>query len=76
VDSPVHEKRASDRHFYARSKVGQSKVISIFSYMQAVFANRWAVNCFPTDFCVCVSHHNIHVVSRAGAVRLLKFSIE
>jgi hypothetical protein len=72
----VHEIRTPDHHLSARSKLDQSEAIFICSFMQAVFVSRWLVNYFPTDFRVCVSHYNLHVVSRTGTVRPLKFFID
>jgi hypothetical protein len=58
VDSFVHEIRAFDRHLPACGKV---EAIFICTLMQAVFAYRRLMYGFPANFCVRVSHHQLHV---------------
>jgi hypothetical protein len=66
VDSFVHEVRTFDRHLPACGKVDQSEVILICTHMQAVLAYHWLMYGFPANFCVYVSHHQLHVMTWAG----------
>jgi hypothetical protein len=68
VDSFVHEGRTFDRHLPACSKVDQSEAIFICSLMQAVLVYRGLMYGFPVNFCVRVSHHQLHVMTWAGCV--------
>jgi hypothetical protein len=63
VDLFVHVVRTFDRHLPACGKVAQPEAIFISSLMQAVLAYRWLMYGFPANFCVCVSHHQLHVMN-------------
>jgi hypothetical protein len=66
VDLFVHEVRTFDRHLPACGKVDQSEAIFICTLMQAVLACRRLMYGFSANFCVCVSHHQICVMTWAG----------
>jgi hypothetical protein len=68
VDSFVHEVGTFDRHLPACSKVDQSEAIFICILMHAVLAYRWLMYGFSANFCICVSHHQLHVMPWAGCV--------
>jgi hypothetical protein len=76
VYSFVHEKRTFDRHLPACSKIDQSEAIFICTFMQVVLAYRWLMYGFPANFCVHVSHHQLHVMTWAGCVCLLQLLIK
>jgi hypothetical protein len=63
VDSFVHEVRTFGRHLPACGKVDHSEAIFICTLMQAVLAYRWLMYGFPANFCVRVSHHQLHVMT-------------
>jgi hypothetical protein len=67
VDLFVHELCTFDRHLPAFSKF-ESEPIFICTLMQAVLAYRWLMYGFPANFCVCVLHHQLHVMTWAGCV--------
>jgi hypothetical protein len=71
VDSFVHEVRTFDRNLPACGKVDQSEAIFICTLMQALFAYRWLMNGFPANFCVRVSHHQLHIMTWAFFYTLL-----
>jgi hypothetical protein len=68
VDSFVHKVRNFDRHLPACGKVAQCEAIFICTLMQAVLAYRWLMYNFPANFCVRVSHHQIHVITWAACI--------
>jgi hypothetical protein len=70
VDSFVHEVLTFDRLLPACGKVDQSTL------MQVVLAYRWLMYGFPANFCVCVSYHQLHVLTWAGCVCLLQLFIK
>jgi hypothetical protein len=69
VDSFVHVVRPFDRYLPACGKVDQSEPIFICTLMQLMFG-------FPANFCVRVSHHQLHVMIWAGCVCLLQLFIK
>jgi hypothetical protein len=78
VDSIVHEVRIFDRHLPA---CRQSRPVwghfYLYSHlMQAVLAYRWLMYGFPANFCVCVSHHQLHVMTWVGCVCHLQLFIK
>jgi hypothetical protein len=66
VDLFVHEVRTFHRHLPACGKVEQSMAIFICTLMQAVFAYRWLMYGFAANFCIRVSHHELHVMTWTG----------
>jgi hypothetical protein len=68
VDLFVHDVRIFDRHLPACGKVAQPEVIFMCTLMQAMLAYCWLMYGFPANFCVRVSHHQLHVMTRAGCV--------
>jgi hypothetical protein len=76
VDSFVPEVRIFDRHMPACGIVNQSETIFICTLMQAVLAYRWLMYGFPANFCVCVSHHQLHVMTWTGCVCPLQMFIK
>jgi hypothetical protein len=57
-----------DRHLPVCGRVVQSEAIFICTIMQAMLAYRWLMYGFPANFCVCVCHHQLHVMTWAGCV--------
>jgi hypothetical protein len=76
VDSFVHGVRTFDRHLLACGKIDQSATIFICTLIQAVLASRWLMYGFPANFCVRVSHHQLHVMTWAGCVYPLQLFIK
>ena len=76
VDSFVHEIRALDRHLSASSKVDQSEAVFVCIVMQAVSPNSRLVYGLPSDFCVRVPHHQLHVVFWASGICSLQLFIK
>jgi hypothetical protein len=76
VVSFVHEVRNFDRHLPACDKADQSEAIFICTLMQAVLAYRWLMYGFPANFCVRISHYQLHVVTWAGCERPLQLFIK
>jgi hypothetical protein len=68
VDLFVHEVRTFDGHFPACGKADQFEAIFICTLMQAVLAYRWQMYGFLANFCVPVSHHQLHVMTWVGCV--------
>jgi hypothetical protein len=64
VDSFVLEVRTFDRHLPACGKVDQSEAIFIWTLM---LAYRWLMYGFPANFCVRVSHHQLHIMTWQAA---------
>jgi hypothetical protein len=63
-----HEAGIFDRHLPAWGNVDQSEAIFIYTLMQTVLAYLWLMYGFPANFCVHVSHHQLHVMTWAPAV--------
>jgi hypothetical protein len=76
VDSFVHEERTFDRHLPACHKVDQSEAIFMCTLMQALLAYRWLMYGFSANFCVRVSHHQLHIMTWAGCVCPLQLFIK
>jgi hypothetical protein len=76
VDWFVHEVRTFDRLLPACGKVDQSEAIFRYTLMQAVRADRWLMYGFMANFCVSVSHHQLHVMTWAGCVCPLQLFIK
>jgi hypothetical protein len=76
VDLFVYEVHAFDRHLPTCFKVDQSGAIFICTRMQAVLAYRWLMYGFPANFCVRVSHHQLHVMTLTGCVCPLQLFIK
>jgi hypothetical protein len=76
VYSFVHEVRTFDRHLPACGKVDQSEAIFNCTVMQAVFAYLWLMYGFPANFCIRVSHHQLHIMTWVGCVCPLQLFIK
>jgi hypothetical protein len=75
VDSFVHEARTFDRHLPACGKVDHFLRPFLF-VLSCRLTYRWLMYGFPANFCVCISHNQLHVMTWAGYVCPLQLFIK